>query len=94
MDWDEHFNWSELQHGYTEFNAPLTDNVVQKLQNDIFSNQFQERGIPEINIADLNEGQTQFYNILTVILQFKHGKSSTDGSQGFLRLIFMWLWQN
>ena len=56
MDWDEQFNWSELQNDYTEFNAPLTDNVVQKLQDDISSDQFQERGIPEINIADLNKG--------------------------------------
>ncbi len=88
MDWDEQFNWSELQHDYTEFNAPLTDNVVQKLQDGASSDQFQERRIPEINIADLNEGQTQFYNILTEILQCKHGKSSTDGGQGFSRLIF------
>lgn len=67
-DWDEQFNWSELQKDYTKFNAPLTDNVLQRLQDNISSDQFQERGIPEINIADVNEGKTQFDNILTEIL--------------------------
>ena len=45
--------------------------------------------ISDIELESPNEGQQQFFNVLTQVLQYEKGFSSTDGGPGFSRLIFL-----
>jgi hypothetical protein len=88
IQWSSDHNWSQLENDYTGSNKPV-DSPVETLKGLVRLDQQRERSLQEINIDDLNEGQRQFYDILTTILGYNEGESCTDGGSGFSRLIFL-----